>query len=798
MEKKKASGGDIRSFFSSKKRKKNDTSVIDLVQNIVTEIDADVPSSSTPSPSVLTPAVSTSTPSRSVLTPAASTSTPSPSVLTSAASTVQTLLNTLPSDIGNKNSGPAQPLLQHYPKNPAITNVRYTKSFQPSWYRRHNWSIYSIEADKVYCFACIFFGTHNSGHQERLFTKDGFNKWHRAIGDKTRGMDGHAISNDHIHCCSLWENFKTNKVPIQNRLDPKRPELIEKNREYFRILVPVIRYFVIQELAYRSRDEHDKSSNNQGNYMELINITLQTNPTFAKLRDNIKKQCSVNQDYTSKTVFNEFIGIMANQVRERIGQSLKASGMFYLIIDECKDNASHEQLSVCVRFCESEAPEERFLGLIRLSDDYTADGIANQLFPLLAVLTKYATFIGITTDGASVLIGQHNGVVEKLREKYPHIVSIHCAAHRLNLVVGSVVKTVIPNTVAVLKQLHSCFNTIKTADKFSSVQKGRKENDRKMPGWIEIRWGSMFLVADTVSCRFASTLITLAECGKLNDNHSTVCAGLFHKMSNYKFAVEMITFRKILALLQSLSMLFQAPRINWHQACNEIKSVKAALSKMATDEAFANSVISQAKELCEECAIPTDTSNELQVTRGSIRNYMNRSENGSSGMVNDVITIVVKAVKKFMDKRYPDDKMELVKGLDALDPAQPAKYLKFDLLKPLVKRYSDCLGINLSELEMELYKYSASEAGLSLISSNSSPNLMKLVTLRNTIACSSAAAERSFSTMNRVKRPRRATLSDERTSDLTTLAHERELTKALDIEGIIDEYASSQKRNIPL
>ena len=63
---------------------------------------------------------------------------------------------------------------------------------------------------------------------------------------------------------------------------------------------------------------------------------------------------------------------------------------------------------------------------------------------------------------------------------------------------------------------------------------------------------------------------------------------------------------------------------------------------------------------------------------------MNRSENGSSGMVNDVITIAVKAVKKIMDKRYPDDKMELVKGLDALDPAQPDKYLQFDLLKPLV------------------------------------------------------------------------------------------------------------------
>ena len=254
----------------------------------------------------------------------------------------------LPTDIGSKESGPAQPLLPCYPRNPKITVPRYTKSFQSSWYTRHNWCCYSILEDKVYCFPCIFFGPHNSGHQEHLFTKDGFNKWHRAIGDKNRGMDGHACSTDHLKSFGLWESFVTNKVSIQERLDPLLPELIEKNRDYFRILVPFIRYFVVEELAYRSRDEHDDSANNQGNYMEFIKLALETNPTFDKLRGNIKKQCSINQDYTSKTIFNDFVEIMASQVRDKIGEDIKSCGMFYLIIDECKDNASHEQLSVCV------------------------------------------------------------------------------------------------------------------------------------------------------------------------------------------------------------------------------------------------------------------------------------------------------------------------------------------------------------------------------------------------------------------------------------------------------------------
>ncbi|CAI7872664.1 unnamed protein product [Closterium sp. NIES-54] len=37
---------------------------------------------------------------------------------------------------------------------------------------------------------------------------------------------------------------------------------------------------------------------------------------------------------------------------------------------------------------------------------------------------------GMSTDGASVMTGQHNGLVARLRTKIPHLVSCHCIAHR--------------------------------------------------------------------------------------------------------------------------------------------------------------------------------------------------------------------------------------------------------------------------------------------------------------------------------------------------------------------------------
>lgn len=39
--------------------------------------------------------------------------------------------------------------------------------------------------------------------------------------------------------------------------------------------------------------------------------------------------------------------------------------------------------------------------------------------------------VALTTDGASVMTGVHNGVVTKLRANRPNVLEIHCMAHKL-------------------------------------------------------------------------------------------------------------------------------------------------------------------------------------------------------------------------------------------------------------------------------------------------------------------------------------------------------------------------------
>ena len=103
--------------------------------------------------------------------------------------------------------------------------------------------------------------------------------------------------------------------------------------------------------------------------MEIIHqAMLSTNPTFKKLHDTMKKQYK-SYDYTSKRSSIELVEAMATEVRHQIKDQIERAGMYSMLIDECKDNAGHEELSTCFRFVNDEGEvQERFYELTRLKE----------------------------------------------------------------------------------------------------------------------------------------------------------------------------------------------------------------------------------------------------------------------------------------------------------------------------------------------------------------------------------------------------------------------------------------------
>ena len=143
--------------------------------------------------------------------------------------------------------------------------------------------------------------------------------------------------------------------------------------------------------------------------------------------------------------------------------------------------------------------------------------------------------------------------------------------------------------------------------------------------------------------------------------------------------------------------------------------------------------------------------------------------------------------------------------MDALT-ATSSRYLDEQLLSQLVDHYgADTLDLSKTLFQLEVQKFKLQcDPGIQFDQLSTKmdpkfyPNLMKLFHLKRSLPVSSAEAERSFSSMKRVKTPQRNRLTDEKMSDLCLLSSEREIMKKLDISNVIDIFYDNKPRRIPL
>ena len=166
-----------------------------------------------------------------------------------------------------------------------------------------------------------------------------------------------------------------------------------------------------------------------------------------------------NVRYTSVQTQNELIELSADVRREKIVLQANASiAGFSLIADETTDFSGIEQLLIGIRYVESCERNiviyEEFLGFSSLNA-MNAEAISK------AILNKTEEYgldmqklIGQGYDGCSTMAVEVSGVQKRIRELYPKAYFMHCAYHRLNLVINDQNKVIqIRNAVGVIKTI---------------------------------------------------------------------------------------------------------------------------------------------------------------------------------------------------------------------------------------------------------------------------------------------------------------------------------------------------------
>ena len=133
-----------------------------------------------------------------------------------------------------------------------------------------------------------------------------------------------------------------------------------------------------------------------------------------------------------------------------------------------------------------------------------------------------------------------------------------------------------------------------------------------------------------------------------------------------------------------------------------------------------------------------------------------------------------------------------MRGLQGLD-ASKDEYLDIETLDILINHF-ECLNVNCSILATEIAKVDF-QIGLP-ISEKRSENLMKLITLKNTIATTTATVERLFSGMNRICTKLQFRTTADCLGDLLCISLNKDLANELDVEVLIDNWGAKSNRKI--
>nr|XP_022317923.1 zinc finger protein 862-like [Crassostrea virginica] len=204
--------------------------------------------------------------------------------------------------------------------------------------------------------------------------------------------------------------------------------------------------------------------------------------------------------------------------------------------DESSDVSVHQNLVVYVRYLEQAFgrlhARTSFLGLRQL-EIANSDSIREQVVKLLVDKgLDVSKLAGIATDGASVMVGCREGVVQQMKALSPSLLSTHCIAHRLALSCGGAADQ-IPYLVKfqeILNSLYKYFhNSPKNTAKLESIQSILNASSLKMKEVFHTRWLSFEGSVEAVVRNYPSLLSVFLE------EKSAKALSLHKPLSCYKF-----------------------------------------------------------------------------------------------------------------------------------------------------------------------------------------------------------------------------------------------------------------------
>jgi hypothetical protein len=682
----------------------------------------------------------------------------------------------------------------------SLTKAMFTRELLNGEKCARSYLVYSVSKGSVFCGPCRLFGGVSQ------FAEEGFHDWKNA----NARISDHENSSEHRSCIMALKQ----RGNVLGRIDTKLVVQIENEIKYWRDVlkrvVAVVKSLASRGLAFRGQDDKFGSVHN-GNFLMGLELIAEFDPFLA---DHISRYGNKGKGSTSYLSFftcEQFIQLMAEKVVSHIIKEAKEAKYFSIIVDSTPDVAHIDQLTFIIRYVKNGSPVERFLHFIP-NPGHKAESLTEAVLSTLDLYKlDIANCRGQSYDNASNMSEAYTGLQARIKHLNELAVYIPCSAHSLNLVGECAAEccSEASSFFSLLQNLHSYFTASTRRWEILQSQLSFRDDTLSLKKPSATRWLSHGEACHSLSRDWSlviNALKMIEEDGTEKSNARNEARGLLRQLQRLETALMATVWGSLLEKFNKTSVQLQNSSIDVGVAVELyrtlIQAVKDARDRFDSFEKKAMETSCQLKYEMDitrkkKRKLPADESreNEVELTgRESFKvntffvildcllTELERRGQAYSEFVSrfqSLTHIVTLDTSLLVNKA---SSLQALYNFD-LEDCFPEECLHFRAY--LTSNVEGCNSIPVLQMSQILH-----ENDISYVF----PNVEIATRIFLCTAVTNCSAERSFSTLKRVKNYLRSRMTEDRLNALSVLSIESELARALDYDDIIDSFATRKVR----
>jgi hypothetical protein len=513
---------------------------------------------------------------------------------------------------------------KHVPGEAQSFPIKNGRSCTRSWFfdampdgekRVRKWLGYSCSTDSLFCIYCMLFAGPSSLD---MWTRKGYTDWCHA----TRDITTHESSSQH-HAAEMARFMWGQKLRIEDHMTTLQDTLTERSRRVVYVSIKCLKYLSSEMVAIRGHGSYD------GKFLHLFSEFAEFEASAASYLEMLAG--IRNRQYRNKPEVNlisplncrRLLITMRDMVVTKIVAAIENTRVCSLISDGTQDESKLEAQCVILRYLETTScglrPVERLVDIFTTGETSGLVLCERIAASLKDVHVPMKWLVGQSYDGAGNVRGKYTGLKTRILELAPRAVYIWCNAHRLNLVIETILKSSpdICNALGIVQELYNFFLGHRRHSILVEMQQGTSARAKTLKRVADTTrsWRSAEDGISTALECFDSIVValkTLAD--NSQDTNTTASAnGLLVKLHDSRFILTITFLKNIFRITGPMSRILQSKSADLSIAAKLIETCIAKLQKKRDKvEKFFKAITKESTEFCSEHAIKP----ELKVRRG--------------------------------------------------------------------------------------------------------------------------------------------------------------------------------------